>query len=390
MNEILHLADVTMFFGREGGGVKRYLTAKQAWFKRQRDLRHSLLVPGKMRTVPPSTTGNIGLVNLPCPPLPFSNGYRFPLHAQRGADELVLLRPHIIEAGDPYTLAWSALDAGERLGVPVVGFYHSDLPRMVGLRFGSPGRRLAEAYVADLYSRFDLVLAPSRAMQRDLQARGIADARWQPLGVDVDAFRPIEDAVDLRASLGLRASVHLLVYAGRFAREKNLPWLFDAMRRLGPDFHLVAIGGGRDYLAPPRNVTLLPYQASRARLVRLLCACDVFVHAGDKETFGLAVLEAMSCGLPVVGMAAGGVAELVTPECGVLVDPDGGADAIATGIAALCAADPRATGRAARRHVAERYGWDRVFADQVAQYRKLVAVHGSTSGRPWRLLHGLR
>jgi alpha-1,6-mannosyltransferase len=391
----MHVADVTMFFGRESGGVKRYLTAKQSWFKHQPKLRHTLLVPGKMRSgqgdnrASGATGANVSIVHLPSLPVPFSNGYRFPLRAERAAEELQLLDPDIIEAGDPYTLAWSALRAGDRLGIPVVGFYHSDLPRMVHLRLGSPGHRIAEAYVGNLYSRFDLVLAPSQAMLRDLRQRGIATAQHQPLGVDVSAFRPADKPLDLRAWLGLAPNTRLLAYVGRFAREKNLPWLFDAVRRLGPAYHLVAIGGGRDYLAPPANVTLLPYLASRSRLARLLSGCDAFVHAGDKETFGLAVLEAMACGLPVVGMAAGGVAELVPADCGVLVEPLGG-KAIATGIEALFQYDPKAMGSRARQYVVDHYSWDSVFRGLLAHYRALVTRQDSASDRPLRLAHDVR
>jgi alpha-1,6-mannosyltransferase len=332
---------------------------------------------------------NVSIVQLPSLPVPFSNGYRFPLRAERAADELQLLAPDIIEAGDPYTLAWSALRAGDRLGIPTVGFYHSDLPRMVHLRLGSPGRRLAAAYIGNLYSRFDLVLAPSRAMLHDLRELGIDSAQHQPLGVDVSAFRPAANPLDLRARLGLAPGTRMLAYVGRFAREKNLPWLFEAVRRLGPTYHLVAIGGGKDYLAPPANVTLLPYLSSCSRLTRVLSGCDVFVHAGDKETFGLAVLEAMACGLPVVGMAAGGVAELVPANCGVLVEPQGG-KSIAAGIEALFETDIKIMGSKAREHVVDHYSWDNVFCGLLAHYRALVTRQDSAADRPLQLAHDLR
>ena len=76
------------------------------------------------------------------------------------------------------------------LGVPVIGFYHSDLPRLVERRFGRAWGRAAAAYVRHLYRRFDRVLTPSRTMVEHLAAIGVEGAIAQPLGVDTAAFSP--------------------------------------------------------------------------------------------------------------------------------------------------------------------------------------------------------
>jgi alpha-1,6-mannosyltransferase len=83
-----------------------------------------------------------------------------------------------------------------------------------------------------------------------------------------------------------------------------------AVELLGPGHVLLAIGGGP---RPPRGrqVVVLKPQHHNGKLARLLASCDVFVHAGDQETFGLAALEAMACGTPLVTSAAGGLGELV-------------------------------------------------------------------------------
>lgn len=70
------------------------------------------------------------------PPIPFGNGYRFPLRRGGWVSTLLALQPDVIEAGDPYITAWAALDAGRKLDVPVLGFYHSDLPRLITNRLG--------------------------------------------------------------------------------------------------------------------------------------------------------------------------------------------------------------------------------------------------------------
>ncbi|WP_340146799.1 glycosyltransferase [Halomonas sp. PA16-9] len=103
---------------------------------------------------------------LPALHLPLAS-YRFPLRGSPWRDALIDLKPDLIEAGDPYVTAWAALDAGQRLGVPVVGFYHSDLPRLMGDRFGRYVEKRLTHYVTTLYSQFDSVLAPCNAWRID-------------------------------------------------------------------------------------------------------------------------------------------------------------------------------------------------------------------------------
>jgi alpha-1,6-mannosyltransferase len=360
----MHVADVTMFYAAQGGGVRRYIEAKRDWLLQSAGCSHTLLVPQSSGA--PAEAHTIGLPSLP---LPFSNGYRIAVRRSPATRRLVSLRPSVIEAGDPYTLAWSALAAGDELGVPVVAFCHSDLPRLIGQRYGRRAERLASLYCARLYRRFDLVLAPSRTMTARLHSWGVRHAIHQPLGVDTVLFHPRRRDRKLRETLGADADTRLLVFAGRFAPEKNLHVLSDAMRLLDRRYVAVLIGAGRPPANLPQNVRVLPYASSRRTLAALLASCDAFVHPGDQETFGLAALEAMACGLPIVGASAAGIAELVRPDFGVLVEP-GKPRALADGIDAVFESDRAAMGLRAR-SVAEQYAWGSVLEDIVGRYRAL-------------------
>ena len=202
----MHLIDTTMFFCARGGGVRRYLLQKQAWLRANAArVRHTLLVPHPQP----------GLTNVAtCAALgvPLGDGYRFPLSRARWRAALIEHAPDLIEAGDPYVPGWAARDAGQRLGVPVTAFFHSDLPRMLRERLGSWIARPAERYLQRLYEGFDLVFAPSRVMLQKLETLGIRHTALQPLGVDTRIFSPDCKNVALRANLGLPASTRLLVY----------------------------------------------------------------------------------------------------------------------------------------------------------------------------------
>lgn len=367
----VHIADITMFYAPSSGGVRSYLTNKHQYLSAQTGITHSIVVPGGAV----SHNGNVH--TLPAPPLG-RTGYRAPLRGAPWTRALCRLQPDLIEAGDPYRLAWAALAAGQCLGVPVIGFYHSDLPRLVETRFGGPARRLAERYVRRLYGHFTEVLAPSRAMAQQLHSLGIERVGVQPLGVDTHAFHPGHADLALRSRLGLTPDTRLLVFAGRAAREKNLPLLRAAARALGPTYHLLLIGpgmpGGRG-----GNVTGLDGFMSPDRLASHLAACDAFIHAGTHETFGLVVLEAMASGLPVIGMHAGAVPELVVPGTGVLAT-DATSDALVDATHTLFSLDASRMGRRARRHVESRYAWTRTLATLVSNYQRLAGASAPGAG----------
>lgn len=366
-NPCLHLADATMFYAETSGGVRTYLEAKRRFLAALGSVRHTLVVPGNR------DTSCAGREEVAAFRIPFSTGYRFPLRTAPWIDRLTALAPDVIEAGDPYVPAWAAVEAGEALGVPVIGFYHSDLPRLVEARFGRTAGALAAAYVRKLYCRFDRVLAPSRTMVEHLAALGVEGAIAQPLGVDTEAFSPARRDPGLRASLGIPEGRCLLVFAGRGAREKNIDVLLDTARLLGDDFHLLLVGS-----AMPRrmggNVTVIRHFVGREMVARLLASADVLVHAGNQETFGLVVLEAMASGIPVIGVAGGAVSELVRPECGRIAPRPDAAMLAQTVRDFVREEDPAAAGRRARRWAEACYAWPAILPGLIEHYRTLCGT----------------
>ncbi|MGM0535613.1 MAG: glycosyltransferase [Pseudomonadota bacterium] len=365
----MHIVDVTMFHAPASGGVRTYLEAKHRVLATRPGLRTSLLVPG-------AEHGSFGGVHtLPAPRIPLGQGYRFPLRRRPWRDALMTMAPDLIEAGDPYVTAWATAEAGQVLGVPTVGFFHSDLPRLIGGRFGTTVRHRPppsatvrhrlQCYVGDLYGRFDSVLAPCSAMAARLADWGVEKVRVQPLGADLEVFHPRHRDPGLRLRLGLGDHQRLLVFAGRHSPEKHVDVLLATMARLGPAYHLLLMGPGM----PSRvgdNFSVLPRYCPPTEVATALASADAMLHAGTRETFGLVAQEGMACGLPVVAARAGALKEYVPLGAGVLCRPRD-AGAMARAVQELFLYDPMAMGR----HVERHFGWERVVDDLLGHYRQL-------------------
>jgi alpha-1,6-mannosyltransferase len=365
-----HLLDAAMLWG-PSGGVRRVLEAKHRWLA-PLGWMHSVLAPGQ------ATPDAIDCGGWR---LPLSGGYRVVLSPRRAQRTIEHLAPDLIEVADPYTLAYAALDAAHRLRVPAVAYCHAHLPSLAARLCGGSGalsvcaERAARAHLLRLYERFDQVLAPSRWVVDDLRASGLRTVGQQALGVDATQFSPQQRDLRWRRAwlrtLGIDPRDRLLLYVGRFAAEKNLGLLTEAVRLLGPGHVLVALGSGP---RPPHGerVHVVPPETEARQLARALASCDVFVHAGDRETFGLAALEAMACGVPLVVSAHCGLGELAQGVGVTLAtrDPRVWAEAIDAQLDR-----PRLDGIAAGLARAQAHHWPRVLAPWLLRYRRLGSTH---------------
>ncbi len=366
-----HLIDTTMMYAPRSGGVKRYLTHKREWLARHRpDIAHTLVVPG-------AVTGleSKGMVTVAAARLPFGDGYRMPASTTKWETVIRMLQPDVIEAGDIFVPGHAALEAGEALGVPVVGFCHTDAAALAALHFGDWAEGPAMKHWAGTFTRFDRVVAPSRHMALRLAEAGVGNVTVQMLGVDLERFHPARaDGARLKRRLGLSDDTRLLVFAGRPAREKNIESLICAVERLGDPYRLLLIGAGKDAHYSPRVIPL-GYERDPLKLAGMIASCDALVHANENEPFGLVVLEALAAGLPVVGPSRGGISELIDETVGqraARTDPAGMAEAIE----ALFARDQAPIRLAARRRAEQRHSWDNTFEGLTRLYGELVV------GRP--------
>jgi glycosyltransferase involved in cell wall biosynthesis len=295
-------------------------------------------------------------------------------------------RPSLIEVGSAWCAPWLVHLATRRLDVPAVWFYHSNFPRILAPRPRSAGyARLAASVLAWRYVRrlgrmVQATIAPCRAVVRELESAGLSNVVHVPLGVDLERFTPSrrQRAAETRLRAGLPPGP-LAMYVGRMAGEKDIDLVLAAWpeveRRTGARLVLVGEGPARRSLqrSPGGDRAVwIPYERDRDRLADLYAAVDLYVAPGPAETFGLASLEALSSGLPILSVDQGGVAETVQRSGAGRVYASGDRAHLTEAAVALLGEDLSALGAIGRRYAESHHGWDTVFDRLFEVYRSLT------------------
>lgn len=288
----------------------------------------------------------------------------------------------------------ASLRAARELGLPLLHTYHAlgtVKRRHQQLADTSPPQRIALEREVGLGC--DRVVATCRDEVEELARMKVPVDRVSivPCGVDTGLFTPDGPAME-RGPL-----THRILQLGRLVPRKGAAVSVAALALL-PDTELVLAGG------PPvdrldddpevRRLRALAHEVGVADRVRftggvpsrevppLLRGADVVVCPADYEPFGIAPVEAMACGRPVVASAVGGQLDTVAdPGTGRLVPPRApGALARAVGELLADPAARAACGEAGRRRVLRRYCWDRVAAATDAVYEEVVGARPAMTG----------
>ncbi|MGC5020443.1 glycosyltransferase [Micromonospora sp. DT47] len=342
-----------------------------------RDAGHDpvLVIPGERPGVSRYRWGTV--FTLPGPVVPGSGGYRL-LTARRPVERLLTrLAPDRLEVSDRSTLRWTGGWARAH-GVPSVMVSHECLTGLLGqwrLPSGT-ARGVADRLNLRTVMSYDRIVCTTRWAAEEFARIDAPAVDLVPLGVDLITFQPDRSDAALRERYADDTEV-LLVHCARLSTEKRPELAVDALaelRRAGVPAVLVMAGDGPLRGALVRRAAGLPvhftgFLPDRAAVAALLASADVVLAPGPVETFGLAGLEALASGTPVVVNAASALPEVV-----------GGAGLAAYGTAASIAdavtrllGRPEGARRTAARSRAEEFGWPAAVAG-------FLRVHGASPG----------
>ncbi len=318
-----------------------------------------LVVPG--RQAADVTTPHGRVVTLPGPLLPRTGGHRVLADRRRLAKLLESLRPDRIEVSDRSTLRWTGAWARAH-GVPSIVVSHESLAGLLGL-WGVPGAarsRLADSLNRRTAAQYDRIVCTTAWAAAEFRRLGVPNLAEVPLGVDLDAFHPRRFDPAVRARYA-RPDETLIVMCSRLTADKRPELAVDTLAKLraGKSAVVLAVAGDGPrraalaYRSARLPVRFAGHITDRAELAALLAGADVAVAPGPVETFGLAALEALACGTPVVVDAASALPEVVG-DAGLAVPGTPAAFAAAVG---ELLSRPRAERTAAARARAELFGW---------------------------------
>ena len=270
--------------------------------------------------------------------------------------------PDLIHAVNPFVLGGGAPFYSRRLGVPLVASYHTNIAAYASFYRLGLFDRAARWYTRKLHNRAAINLCTSEATLRYLAGEGIERLHLWPQGVDARRFHPDKFSKDWRVRLtNGHPAERLLLYVGRLGHEKDIGKLRVALGEV-PGVRLAIVGDGparRDLEQEFANTpTVFTGVLQGEELASAYASADVFLFPSTTETLGIAMLEALASGLPVLAARAGAAGEVVDEgETGFLYDPGSEATLVAAGRKIVSDDDLRARmGRKARAS-AERRDW---------------------------------
>lgn len=375
----MHILRVANFISPTSGGIK---TALRAWGEHYLEMGHraSLIIPGPGQEI---TEESQGLVyRVPATPIP-GVGYSL-MWSRVGMTRLLdAIAPDALEVSDRATTRWMGRWARSR-GVGSAMISHENMTGILVRRTPIPDR--PAHWAADFINRrsdhdYDAIICPSRFAAEEFHRNGI-DAHVVPLGVDLETFSPVRDVHAW--SPPAPGEPLQIVHCSRLSPEKNPGLSIETVRELvrrGHDVRLTVFGAGpmlEQLIERAKNlpVTFHSYITDRAELAARMGQADVAISPGPLETFGLAALEVLALGIPVVCCDEGALQEVV--GAGGTVRPSTPV-AFADGIEELVA---RPGAHAAARAQAELFNW-RTSAERMISIHEQVARQvGSPAATP--------
>lgn len=317
----------------------------------------------------------------------------------RAAARSAASRCDLVHVQTPFAAHYAGLAAARDNGLPVVATYHTlfeeYLHHYVPLLPAPWLRALARRISRSQCNALDAVLVPSAAMRDRLTHYGVTTPlEVLPTGIPLERFQG-GDARRFRSAHGLPEDRPLLLFVGRVAHEKNVPFLFDALERVlrrRPEAILLVAGEG-PALADLRreaaerglakSVRFVGYLRRDGELADCYAAATLFVFASRTETQGLVLLEAMATGTPVVALSEMGTKDVLGPGLGCVTPPDDAQD-FADAIVTLLDS-PQVRRKLSEEATAYASQWsDDAIAAKLARYYRSLVLRGISWKAPSR------
>lgn len=297
-------------------GPLRILIVTDAWYPQVNGVVRTLDTVAREAAALGHTVGFVTPDRFRTIPMPTYPEIRLAIAPTRRMGRLIrAFKPDGIHIATEGPLGWAARKWCLKRGLPFTTAYHTRFPEYVKARFGVP-LSLTFRIVRHFHAPSRGLMVATRSLHKELQGRGFVNLRPWSRGVDLERFTP--GSKDLLPDLPRP----IFTYVGRLAVEKNI----DAFLSLDLPGSKLVVGDGPEMARLKAQYPKVHFAGARHgdELVAHFRAGDVFVFPSLTDTFGLVMLEALACGLPVAAFPVHGPLDVLAPHVGIM-DQDLGA-----------------------------------------------------------------
>lgn len=386
---MLTLVDCNNFWSPSGGGVRRYHLEKMEYFKNQKNVKyHFVMHDDKTYT---EQIGDYAFIeHLKVPKVMGNWEYRYLIRSKPMEPILTRVKPDIIEIGSPYFMPRIILNIIKKhhLKSKTFGFWHADFPITYIKRFLDPlsekisqhGEQAAWRHARKYYNQMSGILASSNIVVERMKNNGLKNIHFLPLGVNSELFNPQQRDSQLIAKYrGDNPDRLIMFFPHRFSKEKGLDILIKAYplmcKALDQEPALIIAGMGpyenlaREAANKYKHVHFHGFIQGKEEMAKFYASSDIGFALSSWETFGLSLLESLSCGLPLVAANDGASLEHIQQSGAGFILENRTPEGLTNAVVALADKRQKENLSSKARSYAEGLTWKNCFERQLEIYQ---------------------
>jgi glycosyltransferase involved in cell wall biosynthesis len=225
-----------------------------------------------------------------------------------------------------------------------------------------------------MFKRQNAIVSVSEEIRDACQTLTKEKVHYFPNGVDTEKFSPHKSDM-IKENYGIPKGSTILITTRRLDRKNNVIELakaFDVVSDKEEKLYLVIVGDGEQRAEIQKlgnKKIIITGFVKNDEIPNYLNSADIFVIPSLYEATSISCLEAMSCGLPVIGTNVGGLPELIKSN-GILCEPN--SEALSRAITEMLKSDFQKMGKESRKIAVADYSWDRIVESYITLYKSIL------------------
>ncbi len=403
----IKIIDFCEFWSPSGGGVRRYYLEKLKYYKEHNlvNIDYTFIMTHNEDCID-TINPNLRIEKIKSWSTFGKGEYRIFFNFKKTISILKKYKPDVIEIGSPYLAPWLFRIACilAKINPKFVGFWHADFPITYAKRYSARWgktvsnfcEKLAWSYARLTYRKMGTIFVSSKIIERRMHRNLLKNTYFLPLGVDQIKFHPISTTLNknkLKSELLSPFAVQrsetklnltnlkkrkIIFFPHRLSNEKGVSLLLKAYKILDHQTHtpplllFTSIGPKKseviDFTKKYNTIFYIGYITNTNEMAKWYQISDITVALSSWETFGLSILEAMSSGVPVIGVKKGAALEHIQNSNGGISISKNNPTNLAQTILKTLDSDALKTYSKKSREYAENLTWESCFKKQIQEY----------------------